>query len=349
MNSIAILDTKTDRRTELERFLAGTGKIHVIASPPPDSVACEDFSLPVDAVIVMHDDPGQDGLSQLAALKARDASLPVILVTDHYDHRAATGALRLHAPCLVMPEPVASSGPLLLQAIGTALDEGRARQEISTLKKKLELVGSVTRHDVLNQLTAIMGYNELLLMIIEDPTQKTYLEKEKRAVDKIRNQFQFAKDYQNLGIEPPRWQMIRRAVHHAGELFDLKTITVTNTCGEAVVCADPLFEKAVAYLFENAVHFSGTVTEIHVFLEETQDGAVLVFADNGEGVPVAHKPKIFNRGFGKNTGWGLFLTREILAMTKITIAETGEPGKGTRFEMHIPAPAFRREGEKPTT
>ena len=70
------------------------------------------------------------------------------------------------------------------------------------------------------------------------------------------------------------------------------------------------------------------------------------YLQNGEGIPAAYKEKCFERGVGKNTGWGLFLVREILAVTRITIAETGEPGKGARFEMHIPADTFRREREK---
>jgi signal transduction histidine kinase len=191
-----------------------------------------------------------------------------------------------------------------------------------------------------------MGYNELLLMMIENPTQKTYLKKEKIAVDRIRVQFQLAKDYQNLGVEPPRWQMIRSVVHRAGELFDLKNIRVVETCGDAAICADPLFDNAISYLFDNAIHYGGNVTEIHVFLEDAAHGVVLVFADNGEGIPAAYKEKCFERGVGKNTGWGLFLVREILAVTRITIAETGEPGKGARFEMHIPSGTFRREIEK---
>ena len=40
---------------------------------------------------------------------------------------------------------------------------------------------------------------------------------------------------------------------------------------------------------------------------------------------------------------GLFLTREILGITGITIEETGEPGKGARFEMLIPKGMYRFE------
>ncbi|MCX6688670.1 MAG: ATP-binding protein, partial [Methanoregula sp.] len=58
--------------------------------------------------------------------------------------------------------------------------------------------------------------------------------------------------------------------------------------------------------------------------------------DDGVGITAEDKKKLFTRGFGKNTGLGLFLSREILAITGITITETGEPGKGARFEITVP-------------
>jgi signal transduction histidine kinase len=38
---------------------------------------------------------------------------------------------------------------------------------------------------------------------------------------------------------------------------------------------------------------------------------------------------------------GLFLAREILSITGITIHETGKPGKGARFEITVPKGAWR--------
>ena len=52
------------------------------------------------------------------------------------------------------------------------------------------------------------------------------------------------------------------------------------------------------------------------------------------------KEKIFDRGFGKNTGLGLTLSREILGITGITIKETGEHGIGARFEITVPKGMF---------
>ena len=41
-------------------------------------------------------------------------------------------------------------------------------------------------------------------------------------------------------------------------------------------------------------------------------------------------------------GFGLFLCREILAITDITITEEGEAGKGAKFVMTLPQKGLRK-------
>jgi len=71
------------------------------------------------------------------------------------------------------------------------------------------------------------------------------------------------------------------------------------------------------------------------------DACLLFYTDDGVGVPAKDKQRIFERGFGKHTGLGLFLTREILSITGIAIAETGLYGGGVQFELLVPAGSFR--------
>jgi signal transduction histidine kinase len=66
-----------------------------------------------------------------------------------------------------------------------------------------------------------------------------------------------------------------------------------------------------------------------------------VYEDNGAGVADEDKERIFNKGFGKNTGFGLFLSREILGITGLSIKENGQPGKGARFVITVPEGEFR--------
>ncbi|MDD1725053.1 MAG: ATP-binding protein, partial [Methanospirillum sp.] len=68
--------------------------------------------------------------------------------------------------------------------------------------------------------------------------------------------------------------------------------------------------------------------------------------DDGDGIPLEEKDLIFGHGYGKNTGVGLFLTREILSITGLSIRECGEPGKGARFEILVPPGKYRISGDE---
>jgi signal transduction histidine kinase len=107
------------------------------------------------------------------------------------------------------------------------------------------------------------------------------------------------------------------------------------------VIADALIDKVCYNLIDNAVRHGGKVTTIRFSVQGSGDDHRIICEDNGNGVPADEKKRIFEKESGKDTELGLFLAREILSITGITIAETGEPGKGARFEMTVPEDAYR--------
>jgi len=93
------------------------------------------------------------------------------------------------------------------------------------------------------------------------------------------------------------------------------------------------------------VRYGGKITTIRFLALEREGVHLLVCEDDGDGIAAGDKQQIFERGFGKNTGLGLTLSREILAITGITIREAGQPGNGARFEMTVPNRAWRYAGK----
>jgi signal transduction histidine kinase len=53
------------------------------------------------------------------------------------------------------------------------------------------------------------------------------------------------------------------------------------------------------------------------------------------------RSRLFTHGNGKDHGFGLFLSKEILAITGIKIEEKGSPGRGARFILTIPPSGIR--------
>lgn len=218
----------------------------------------------------------------------------------------------------------------------------RIEEALQVAIRKLTLLSSITRHDILNQLMVIKGYMGLLVEENLDPTISGNLRRIMTSADQIADIIQFTKDYECVGVKAPAWQDCRQLVDTAAREAPLGQVRVQNDLPEGLeIFADPLIGKVFYNLMENAVKHGGKTTTIRFLGKNTGSTYTIICEDDGVGIPVDEKEKIFEREYGKNTGLGLFLVREILGMTGITITETGEPGSGARFEIVVPKGAYR--------
>ena len=157
----------------------------------------------------------------------------------------------------------------------------------------------------------------------------------------MRRHITFARDYQEMGNALPAWYHVETLVKNSGIGPIFRDITIETDTGSLEILADPMIVKAMYNLLENAVRHGEHTTRIRVTCRKDEDSVTLVVEDNGTGVPNEIKEKIFKKGFGSNTGLGLFLVREILGITGMQIIETGTYGTGARFEIRVPAGNFR--------
>ena len=220
-------------------------------------------------------------------------------------------------------------------------EKKKTEQALAVAISKLNTLAAITRHDLNNILTAFLGY--LTFAQNEKPEGEiaTYLEKMRQAAGVMKNQIAFARDYQEMGNSLPSWFNIHSLVISSGVGPKFSGVTLTVETGTLEVLADPLIVKAVYNLLENAVRHGERTSVITVRSQVIEDGIIIIIEDNGKGVPLQIKGRIFERGFGSNTGLGLFLVKEILGITGMQIIETGIEGKGARFEIHVPAGYFR--------
>jgi signal transduction histidine kinase len=99
-------------------------------------------------------------------------------------------------------------------------------------------------------------------------------------------------------------------------------------------------------LIENTVRYGDKPPKVRIDANPRGQCLMITYEDVGPGIPPEEKELIFQKGYGKGTGLGLFLSRNILLLTGIKIAETGEPGKGVRFEMCVPIDKHRYTASK---
>jgi PAS domain S-box-containing protein len=227
--------------------------------------------------------------------------------------------------------------PTVLSIVRDISDRKRAEEALRRVNEKLNLLNSITRHDVANQLTILQSLTELALMTNSDPAMTDYLTKIEAAGTKIARQIEFTRTYQKLGLNDPDWFDIKEVLSKVMP----KNIGFFSTCAGLEIFADPMLENVFSNLFDNAIRHGERVKRIIVSCQWDPDKLTIVVEDNGAGIPPDEKEKIFEKGYGRNTGFGLFLAREILAITGISIRETGEYGSGARFEITVPERGFR--------
>ena len=238
-------------------------------------------------------------------------------------------------------------GRKVLLSIATDLTgRKRAEEALRQANKQLNLLSSITRHDILNQLIVLKGYLELSRDYLGDnKTLSDFLAKEEKAANTIEHQIRFTKDYQELGVTAPEWQSVNASIDKALSKLPMRAVLVEVDPKNPEVFADLLFEKVFYNLIDNALKYgSDQMKTIRFCSQESDRGLTIICEDDGVGITTEDKKKLFTKGFGKNTGLGLFLSREILAITGITITENGIPGKGARFEIHVPAGMWRMKG-----
>jgi len=220
----------------------------------------------------------------------------------------------------------------------------QAEEALRKVNKKLNLLSSITRHDILNQITGAMGYIQLLRLdnFIEPGSKcEKYTNKIMGAIETIQQQILFTRDYKDMGEMPPMWFNVGAIVENVSGNGVFRGLKLVNKVKQLEIFTDPLFEKVIFNLFDNVIKHGEGARTIKFSALESEKGLDLICEDNGTGVPPDAKEKIFTREYFKNSGLGMFLSREILSITGLSIIETGVPGEGARFEIHVPRGAYR--------
>ena len=223
-------------------------------------------------------------------------------------------------------------------------DQKTAEEIIRKANKQVALLTSITRHDIINQINSLQGYIAMLRKGVADEKNARLLGNIDMIAATILKQIIFTRDYQNVGAEPPRWISVRQTLDRLLDTIDRGSVQIVIDTGNFEIYADPLIEKVFFNLIDNSLRHGERVTTIRISYETGEHDLLIVYEDDGIGIPEEDKELIFTRGFGKNTGYGLFLIREILAITGFTITENGTPGKGVRFVIRIPQQSGRVPG-----
>ncbi|HWQ65857.1 MAG TPA: PAS domain S-box protein [Methanospirillum sp.] len=208
--------------------------------------------------------------------------------------------------------------------------------------QKLRLLTSLTRHDILNQVSAVDLLVDQAFHTSDIEKIHTYISRAKQESARIQATIGFTREYEGFGIVSSGWQNMYRIIESAKPEVSPGTITLDNQVPPGMwVYADPIIRKVFTTLMDNAIRHAGEITTIRFTSREVSDSVVITCEDDGIGIPEPEKERIFDHGYGHHTGIGLFLAREILSITGLSIRECGVEGKGSRFEIQVPPGKYR--------
>jgi PAS domain S-box-containing protein len=215
-----------------------------------------------------------------------------------------------------------------------------AEKKLAMMNEKLRVIGGLTRHDVRNKLSIITANAYLSKKRLQDRPEMVESFKEMEfACDMILRIFDFARDYERLGVEELTYVDVEDCFQRAASFFsNIDGTVIENECQGVTVLADSLLRQLFYNLIDNSLKYGEHVTRINVRYEKFDNQLKLIYEDNGVGISAQAKSALFSEGYttGKGSGYGLYFIKKMMEVYGWTITESGTSGKGAQFVMTIP-------------
>ncbi len=282
---------------------------------------------------------GESWSTEVLAKNKDGSVVPVILNrTPFYKENGEFGGSASISTDISLQKNTEADLTFSLKSLSNSLDR------IQELNEKLRVVGSLTRHDVRNKLSAVTGYAHILKKKHNDlPDIVDGLSKMQQAVQETVKIFDFARMYEQIGVEELTYVNVEEKLEEAVALFSGPLPTIKNECHGLTVLGDSFLRQLFYNFIDNTRKYGEKTTAIRVHYEKAeQDSLKLIYEDDGVGVPLENKPRLFSEGFstGGSTGFGLFLIKKMIEVYGWKIEENGTPNEGTKFTISIPNSAF---------
>lgn len=217
-----------------------------------------------------------------------------------------------------------------------------AEKAMSEVNQKLRLLTSLTRHDIINQIQVIQSLHYLCMESDDRDEIHAYITRAHTSAERIHAMIGFTRVYENFGMASSDWQSVSEIIEDAlSEVTPGPVIVDIDIPKDLEIYADPLIRKVFVTLMENAIRHGGTITRIWFESGVKEGDLIISCSDDGVGIPSEEKEAIFTHGYGKHTGIGLFISKEILAITGLFIRETGTEGTGAQFDIRVPEGKYR--------
>lgn len=313
--------------------------------------------------------PGMDGIELLRAIKHENPEAEVVMLTGHGDMDLAVKSIKHQATDFLIK-------PINVDGLRIALDRVREKILIkqklneytasleALVREKIELqdrlsslglmIGSIS-HGIKGLMTNLDAGLYMLDSGFAKPDEarcKDGLEILKSTTDHIKKLMLdilfYSKDRELQVAEVALAAFLEEVADSIRTKLTNGNIELVDDVGQipATFNMDPdLMRTALINIFDNAVDacradIAKPSHRITFRAEKKDDHLVMEIKDTGIGMDTRTREKIFDLFYSskgsKGTGFGLFITRNIVFQHNGTISVTSTKGRGTVFRLEIP-------------
>ena len=233
-------------------------------------------------------------------------------------------------------------------------------KELQQRTNRAETFSNDLAHEIRNPLASLKSASELLDKTTEKNDSEKLLKIINHDVERIERLItdysQMLKDEASLSREKMSKINLIDIINSVVEDFkqdlanqnkNIKIIVsdgVKNKEGYFILGIGNRLEQVVANLLDNSISFSQDSQKIEIKVEETSNNLLMTIKDEGPGFSEASPQKIFKRfysnrpkSFGKHSGLGLNIVKNIVQLHKGTIAASNRLNtKGAQVEVLLP-------------
>ena len=233
-------------------------------------------------------------------------------------------------------------------------------KELQHRTNKAETFSNDLAHEIRNPLASLKSASELLDKTTEKNESEKLLKIINHDVERIERLItdysQMLKDEASLSREKMTKINLLEVINNVVEDFkqDLsnqnKKIVIkinekiSSKNGKYILGIENRLEQVIANLLDNSISFSQDNQKIEISIEETTKNLVMKIKDEGPGFSETSPQKIFKRfysnrpkNFGKHSGLGLNIVKNIVELHKGTIAASNRLNtKGAQVEVLLP-------------
>jgi signal transduction histidine kinase len=304
--------------------------------------------------------PGISGFEVLERIQELDPTIVTIVITGYATISSAVEAMQRGAFDF-LPKPFTPDELRLITSRG--LEKRKLVLETLALRREKEMLrehfAAIVSHELKSPLAAVQQYlmalsGELANQLTEDQSRR--FERIQTRIDDLMKLIHtwlraISVDLESIkeNFEPTSIpSVISKAIDSVQPHAIRKDINIYTSLQDSLPLVngdEGTLVEAVVNIVGNAVKYSPMGSRIDVNVNTKTQQIAITIMDNGIGIPDEDLPFIFedfytsrsNRKIEKGSGVGLALTRRIAEAHGGTISVDSELGKGSTFEMCIPA------------